>query len=75
MCVDESDDWRFEWIDTRNNRVLLTDGTELPIAGYMDVYGNDCDPSDAVVIVAGTDEYGWLTIEIDWDDMEPVTVH
>lgn len=56
-----------------NGAVFLTDGTRLPIVAYVDEDGDDCDPGEATVIVAGDEVYGYLTIEL--GDLEPVTVN
>ena len=62
-------------IDLDNEWVTLLDGTVLPISDYFDEYGEDCEPEEAVVIVAGTDELGWVSVPIDEIDWEGVTYH
>jgi len=55
--------------DQKAGTVLLSDGTVLPITNYFDEWGEDCEPEDAVTCVAGTDAFGWLSIdltEFDW---------
>lgn len=52
-------------INVSQGWVVLGDGTTLPITDYFDGTGDDCDPEEATVIVAGTDAFGWLTIEIE----------
>lgn len=65
-----------ELIDIYAGYVLLTDDTLLPITNFMDGSGDDTDdPDEAVACVAGTDEYGWLTIEINRADGSPVRIH
>ncbi len=60
-----------ELIDMEGKRVFLTDGEVVPITDCFDADGDECDPDEAVAVVAGRDGYGWLTISID----ERVTVH
>ena len=60
-----------EVISLNERTVTLRDGTVLPITDFLDIYGDDCEPADAVVCIAGTDEYGWLDVEI----FPPETVH
>lgn len=44
--------------------VELTDGVKLPITDWIGSDGEDCDPEDATVIVAGYEGYGWITVEL-----------
>lgn len=44
--------------------VLLNSNTLLPVASWWDEDGDPCERDDAVYCVAGTDEFGWLTIEL-----------
>jgi len=60
-----------EVVSLYERTVTLRDGTVLPITEFLDVFGEDCEPIDAVVCIAGTDEFGWLDIEI----FPPETVH
>jgi hypothetical protein len=47
---------------TRDRRYLvLGNGTYLPVTNWVDADGEDCDPEDAVVGVAGSDDHGWWT--------------
>lgn len=55
------------------NVVVLNDGTELPITNYFDIYGEECPPDQAVSCVAGTDDFGWLSIDL--TEFEKITVH
>lgn len=52
--------------------VLIEGGVTLPITHWFDCDGEECEPDDAVSIVAGTDDYGWLTIDVSG---EAETVH
>ena len=58
-------------VDLKTLTVTMGDGTVLPITNLFDSDGEDCEPDDAVAIVAGTDDYGWLDIAIS----EKETVH
>ena len=40
---------------------VLTDGSLAPITNWIDQDGDDCEPADAVVGVAGPTIYGWFT--------------
>lgn len=54
-----------EFLSTGAGFVLLDDGTQLPITDYFDADGDDCEPARATVCVAGTDDFGWLTIDLE----------
>lgn len=56
-------------------QVLLDDGTMIPITNFFDEFGDDCEPDDALVVVAGNDGFGYLTIELFEDDFGKVTLH
>lgn len=43
---------------------LLADGTILPVTSWLDEDGDDCSPDDAVACVAGTEAFGWLSIDL-----------
>lgn len=60
-----------ECIDLSTLTVIMSDGMVLPITDLFDKYGDDCEPDDAVAIVAGSEAYGWLDIEI----VEKRTLH
>lgn len=55
------------------NVVVMSDGTEIPITNYFDEWGEECEPDDAVTCVAGSDSYGWITIDL--TEFEQITVH
>jgi len=61
-------------INCVSRQVLLEDGTMIPITNFFDEDGDDCDPDDAIVIVAGREGFGYLTIEL-FDDFEEVLLH
>tara|TARA_R100000808_G_C2084931_1_gene107438 strand:+ start:267 stop:461 length:195 start_codon:yes stop_codon:yes gene_type:complete len=56
-----------EFINLDARFVLMDDGAQLPITNFFDDDGDDCDAEDAVVFVAGTEAYGWLTVEMPED--------
>lgn len=62
-----------DFVNRKLGIVLLTDGTELPITDFFDLDGDECAPENAVSCVAGSDEYGWLSIDL--SDFERKTVH
>lgn len=45
--------------------VLLDNDTILPISTYLDADGDECEPHDALVVVAGKDGMGWWAIDIE----------
>lgn len=49
--------------------VLLVTGDTLPITHFFDGDGDDCEPEDAVCIVAGSGDL-WLSIEVSYSEME-----
>jgi hypothetical protein len=65
-----------EFLDPQRMRVILTDGTTLPITNLFDADGEDTDDyEEAWTLVAGTDEAGWYTIAIDRDSLVRHTFH
>ena len=50
-------------LDTRE--VFMADERVLPITHMFDCNGDDCDANEAVVIVAGIQGYGFLTIDLE----------
>lgn len=58
-----------DYVSVEGGYVLLADDTVLPITNFFDEDGDDCGCEDAVTIVAGSDAYGWLTVEADLSDM------
>lgn len=44
--------------------VTLADGTVLPATDFIDKFGDDCEPIDAVVCIAGSDDFGWMQVDI-----------
>lgn len=44
---------------------ITEDGQELPVTHWFDIDGDDCEPDDAVSVVAGPDRDGlWLAIDL-----------
>lgn len=46
------------WVVILENRVVL------PVTDFLDEDGEDCEPEDAVICVAGRDDYCWMTIRL-----------
>lgn len=65
---------KIECINISDAFIHMSDGTTLPITEFIDENGDDCDPDDAVVVIAGNDNFGWISVEI-LEGYEPVTVH
>lgn len=61
-------------VNCRSELVVLEDGTTLPITNFFDEFGEDCDPDDATVIVAGREGFGYMVVELDFFD-EEVSIH
>ena len=53
-----------EFVDLTSLTVTLASGVVLPITDMFDDEGEDCEPSEAVMVVAGTDEFGWIDVEV-----------
>lgn len=60
-----------EYVDVTNGQVVLADGTILPITDWFDSNGDDCEPDEAVMVVAGSDAFGWVDVAVSG----PETVH
>lgn len=56
-----------------DNAFAIVDGQVIPVTNWFDAEGEDCDPQDAVMCVAGTADFGWVSIELAFAD--EVTVH
>lgn len=61
-------------VNCETRLVILDDGRTLPIVHFFDDFGDDCEPDDAIVLVAGHDGFGYVTIELDFFD-EEVSIH
>lgn len=53
-----------EYIDLDNDLVCMTDGVKLEIIGYYNSKGDECEREDAVALMAGHDDYGWIGVDI-----------
>lgn len=53
-----------EYVDVTHGQVVMSDGTVLPITDWFDCNGEDCEPDDAVMVVAGTDDIGWIDVAV-----------
>lgn len=53
-----------EMLNVRRNFAVFKNGVILPITDYFDDEGEPCEGDVAVACVAGSDEFGWLDIEI-----------
>lgn len=64
------DSWDFDAeirvIESKNGQfiVMVEDDLVLPVTVWLNPVGEECGPNEAIYCVAGTDEFGWLTIEI-----------
>lgn len=66
---------RIEAVGLETGIVLLETGIVLPITNMLDGDGDETEEFDEVMtVVAGTDEFGWLTICLG-ADIDDVTVH
>lgn len=61
------------YVDLDGGVVCLIDGQTAPITNLLDVWGDDCEPENAVVIVAGPFAGGWLSIDLEF--YTPRTLH
>lgn len=70
------DSWDFDAnirvIESKNGRfiVMVENDLVLPVTMWLDPAGEECVPGEAKFCVAGTDEFGWLTIEINEPHMK-----
>ena len=55
---------KIEVLDLDDRVAVMSDGSTLPLTDFFDDDGDDCEPWDAVVCVAGSDSFGWLTISL-----------
>lgn len=52
---------------------VLTDSSNVPVVHWFDIFGEECDPDDAVTCVAGSDEKGWYAVDL--QNFDYATVH
>ena len=45
--------------------LLLSDDSLVPIVSWLDEDGEDCDPQEAVVFIAGKDGLGWFACVVE----------
>lgn len=63
-------------INHARDTILLSDGRIIPVVGLLDDEGDECDSyEDAVVIVAGTQLYGFWSIPKDMFSTVMSTLH
>lgn len=54
-----------EAVSLARAEAVLDDGTILPIVNWFDSEGEECDRTDAVVAVAGSNWLGWTAIDLE----------
>jgi len=47
-----------------NKIALMSDGTTIPISGFMDEEGEECDPDDAVTCWGQHPNESWWAIDL-----------
>lgn len=62
-----------ELLDFDGRVCFLEGGKTVPITNFFDEDGDECEPDDAVACIAGSNEFGWLTINL--GEFEQPTVH
>lgn len=71
MCVQRDD---VQAVSRARGVAVLDNGERLPITNWFDFDGDECDPDDAVSVVAGPDRDGfWYAIDL--FEFEPIQVH
>lgn len=54
-----------EVVNRKCSLAIKENGARLPITNWLNNCGDDCDPDDAVIAVAGPDDGGkWYTIDL-----------
>lgn len=53
-----------DMLDLLGGFVLMSDGQTVPITNFFDEDGDECDPLDAVSVVAGPHDGLWLSVEV-----------
>ena len=46
----------------KSQLALLTDGSIVPISNWIDKYGDECEPEDAITCVVKETEDRWLVV-------------
>lgn len=68
----ESDD--VEAVSRAGAVAVLDNGERLPITNWFDLDGDECEPDDAISVVAGPDRNGfWYAIDL--EQFQPIQVH
>jgi hypothetical protein len=51
-------------VNLDKGNVYLEGGKMVPIVHFFDEMGDDCEPTEAVSIVAGDDAIGWYSMDL-----------
>lgn len=60
-------------INRSKQLAMLADFVLIPVAHWLDIDGEYCDPDDAVVCVAGNEALGWWVVDL--SDFEDKVLH
>lgn len=66
------DKW-IESINLKTGLAILNDGTQCPVDGMIDEFGEECGPNEAVVAVCGPDNGLWYSVDL--SGFEAVSMH
>ncbi len=66
MYLDPTDPQAIAYVDLGGMFVLLNNGETLPITNMFDADGDECDPDEAVSVVAGADGLGWWSVPLEF---------
>lgn len=55
---------RIEHVCKDHGIVTIAGGRRMSVTTWLDDFGDDCQPEDAVACVAGSDESGWVCIDL-----------
>jgi hypothetical protein len=53
-----------ELVNRTRAQAVSSTGVVYPVTNWFGDDGDDCEPNDAVVCVAGSEALGWLTIDL-----------
>lgn len=70
MYLEASDPLSIVYVDLNTMTATLNAGWSIPITNLFDDAGDECEPNDAVVAVAGSDSLGWWSVDLQWADAE-----
>jgi hypothetical protein len=62
-----------QFINRAQQFAMLDNMCIVPVTHWFDSRGEDCEPHKAVVCVAGSDEFGWYTVDL--REFDYVMVH